>query len=110
MLGQMDKTARRDSVVNSIARFHPEIAGPGLVDDHESMFWDSYPWMNGGTFSFLHPGQQSTLFRHAIGPEGNIHFAGEHCSLYSAWIQGAIESSLRTVEEIVAKLPSSYHL
>jgi monoamine oxidase len=30
-----------------------------------------------------------------IKPEGRIHFAGEHASLYHAWIQGAFESGLR---------------
>ncbi len=102
VLGSLSEAARRDVVVRSISRFHPEIANAGMVDDSKSVFWDASPWMNGGTFSFLHPGQHESLYQHAIEPESNIHFAGEHCSLYSAWIQGAIESACRTVEEVVS--------
>jgi len=36
----------------------------------------------------------------AAKPEGRIHFAGEHLSNYSGWMQGALESGLRTVSEI----------
>jgi monoamine oxidase len=28
------------------------------------------------------------------------HFAGEHCSLYHAWIQGALEPGLRAAQAI----------
>lgn len=33
-------------------------------------------------------------------PEGRILFAGEHCSLYHAWIQGALESGLNAARAI----------
>ncbi|HEX8499137.1 MAG TPA: FAD-dependent oxidoreductase [Pyrinomonadaceae bacterium] len=35
-------------------------------------------------------------------PEGRVHFAGEHCSLYASWMNGALESgnrAARAVEE-----------
>ena len=35
-----------------------------------------------------------------MAPEGRIHFAGEHTSLYHAWIQGALESGIRAAKEI----------
>ena len=35
-----------------------------------------------------------------VKPEGRIHFAGEHCSLYHAWIQGALESGIRAARAI----------
>jgi monoamine oxidase len=38
---------------------------------------------------------QTLLHEDIIKPEGRIHFAGEHASLYHAWIQGAFESGLR---------------
>ena len=37
--------------------------------------------------------------------EGNLYFAGEHCSLDPGWIQGAIKSALEVVEEIVKAKP-----
>jgi len=35
-----------------------------------------------------------------VAPEGRVHFAGEHCSLYHAWIQGALESGIRAAKEV----------
>jgi len=35
-----------------------------------------------------------------VRPEGRILFAGEHCSLYHAWIQGALESGIRAARQI----------
>jgi monoamine oxidase len=40
------------------------------------------------------PGEQTLLHDEIVKPEGRIHFAGEHASLYRAWIQGAFESGL----------------
>jgi monoamine oxidase len=102
IMGGLNDEERKNVVIRTMSRFHPEIAKNGMVDDHASMFWDTYRW-SGGSFSFLFPGQQTTLYKYAIQPEGNIHFAGEHCSLYNAWIQGALVSALRAVEEVVAK-------
>ena len=49
----------------------------------------------GGAFALFDPGQQTLLHDEIVKPEGRIHFAGEHASLYHAWIQGAFESGLR---------------
>ena len=35
--------------------------------------------------------------------EGNLFFTGEHCSIDHGWIQGAIISSLKVIEELVTK-------
>ena len=41
-----------------------------------------------------------TDFVTAISAEGRIHFAGEHLSPWSSWMQGALSSGLRAVKEI----------
>ena len=46
------------------------------------------------------PEQQTELQADIVQPEGRIHFAGEHCSLYHAWIQGALEIGIRAAREI----------
>ncbi len=81
---------------------HPEIKDPGIVDDDASIFWDSYEYTR-GAFSFLNPGDQISLYPHTFTPEGSVFFAGEHCSLENAWIQGALISALRAVEQIVSR-------
>jgi len=42
------------------------------------------------------PGQLRLLQPDIAKSEGKIHFAGEHTSLKHAWIEGAIESGIRT--------------
>ena len=39
-------------------------------------------------------------FGRGIAPDGRIHFAGEHLSQWSSWMQGALASGLRAVKEI----------
>jgi monoamine oxidase len=36
----------------------------------------------------------------AVSPDERIHFAGEHLSAFSSWMQGALSSGLRAVKEI----------
>jgi len=44
-------------------------------------------------------GQLEELQPFIPSPEGRIHFAGEHTSLKHAWIEGAVESGIRTALE-----------
>ncbi|GAA1981704.1 FAD-dependent oxidoreductase [Catenulispora subtropica] len=55
-----------------------------------------------GEAAVLTPNQLTQLHP-AIGtPEGPLHFAGEHTSLKHAWIEGALESAVRTALEVNA--------
>ncbi|MER5867812.1 FAD-dependent oxidoreductase [Kitasatospora sp. NPDC002040] len=49
------------------------------------------------------PGQLHELHPAARLPEGRVHFAGEHTSLKPAWIEGALESAVRTFLEVNAR-------
>ena len=64
----------------------------------------SYAWgldpYAGGAFSTFKPEQEVELSPYIATPEGRIHFAGEHTALPHCWIQGAIESGIRTAMEI----------
>ena len=51
-------------------------------------------------FALFEPGQEAILHADIVRPEGRVHFAGEHCSLWHAWIQGALESGVRAAREI----------
>ncbi|MGE7438483.1 flavin monoamine oxidase family protein [Kitasatospora sp. NPDC001175] len=46
------------------------------------------------------PGQVHDLHPAARTVEGRVHFAGEHTSLKPAWIEGALESAVRTFLEV----------
>jgi len=98
-LGELDCTARAESVIDAVSKIHPELHSH--VDDAASMFWDDYEWA-GAAFSFLRPNDMKEYYADAIRPEAGIHFAGEHCSMDQAWMQGAALSALRVVDEIVS--------
>ncbi|WP_371502246.1 FAD-dependent oxidoreductase [Kitasatospora sp. NBC_00374] len=49
------------------------------------------------------PGQLHELHPAARTVEGRVHFAGEHTSLKPAWIEGALESAVRTFLEVHAR-------
>jgi monoamine oxidase len=101
-MGALSPAHRKVQTMEAISRFHPEISKPGMIDDHASIFWDETRWMRGGAYSFLEPLQQFEMVSQASTNEGNLYFAGEHCSLDNAWIQGAILSALNATESIVS--------
>jgi monoamine oxidase len=60
--------------------------------------WGADPWQR-GAFALHTPGQMAFIETLAAR-EGRIHFAGEHTSAWTGWMQGAFESARRVVEEI----------
>jgi monoamine oxidase len=98
-LAALSPADRAQAVIDGVARYHPELAEPGMVKDFATISWDNDPW-SCGAYGEPIVGQ-TPLFRKGIRPEGNVHFAGEHLSHQPAWIQGALVSALRAVEEIV---------
>ncbi|WP_260610955.1 FAD-dependent oxidoreductase, partial [Streptomyces sp. WAC06614] len=63
----------------------------------QSWMRDPYAY---GEASVLLPGQHTELFPHVRTPEGRLHFAGCHTSVKPAWIEGALESAVRTALEV----------
>ena len=62
--------------------------------------WDNDEWTRGAS-AYYKPGQFGSLLPHVVRPEGRIHFAGEHTSVWiDGWMQGAIESGNRVALEV----------
>jgi monoamine oxidase len=77
---------------------------PGIRDHYEggaSYCWDNDEWARGG-FAWFRPGQMSSLLPHVAAAEGRVHFAGEHTSAWSGWMEGALESGNRAAREVNA--------
>jgi monoamine oxidase len=91
---------REALALEHLSRVHPQLAKSGAVTRSASWSWDNHPWST-GAFAWFMPGQHSALHRNVIAPEGRVHFAGEHASLSHTWMQGAFESALRAVREIL---------
>jgi len=99
-LASLPHQERVTSVLLHLSRVHPQLREPDIVRESASWSWDNHPY-SGGAFAWFMPGQHSSLHRHIIAPAGRIYFAGEHASLTHTWMQGALESGLRAVREML---------
>jgi monoamine oxidase len=95
--GAMDPETRIEEALDDVSRIHPWIREE--FECGESYAWYGDRWAR-GAFAMFAPEQQTELQADIVKPEGRILFAGEHCSLYHAWIQGALESGIRAAREI----------
>lgn len=90
--GSLGPDDRILQALEDVAEIHPQVLEEFEVG--ASWMWQDDEFA-GGAFALFAPGQQTLLYDEIIRPEGRIYFAGEHASLYHAWIQGALESGLR---------------
>jgi monoamine oxidase len=77
---------------------------PGLRDQVIAGYakvWHEDPWQK-GAFAGLAP-HEIHFWPAARMPEGRVHFAGEHTSLWTGWQNGAFESAERCVQEITSR-------
>lgn len=95
--GAMDLETRLEEALDDVSKIHPRIREE--YETGASHAWYGDRWAR-GAFVLFSPEQQTQLQEDIVRPEGRIHFAGEHCSLYHAWIQGALESGIRAAKEI----------
>lgn len=87
-------------VLRHLSPIHPQLSREGMVLDRKVWNWDTHRW-SAGAYAWFMPGQHTELYRHVIEPEGRIFIAGEHSSLNHSWMQGALESGVRAVNEVL---------
>lgn len=69
------------------------------------MTWEDDPWVQGG-YAYFDPGFDPRMREWLARPHGRIIFAGEHTSMnWQGYMNGAVESGLRAVEEVCAMVP-----
>ncbi len=85
--GAMDEETMIEQALEDVGAIHPGIRDEFEVGAVKDWYGDPYAR---GAFALFEPEQQTRLYDHIVAPEGRIHFAGEHTSLYHAWIQGAL--------------------
>jgi monoamine oxidase len=83
---------------NLFQRLLPGIRGQIVGVAHRA--WQEDPWAGGG-WGWTQPGELQWMFPAMRRPDGRVHFAGEHTSLWIAYMNGAIESGERAVGEIL---------
>ena len=93
----MDDEERIEQALEDVAKIHPEVLEEFEVGATHAWYDDPYAR---GAFALFEPEQETRLQADIVRPEGRVYFAGEHCSLWHAWIQGALESGIRVAREI----------
>ena len=79
-------------------RLLPGIRGQIAGVAHKA--WQEDPWAGGG-WGWVQPGELRGMFPAMRRIEGRVHFAGEHTSIWAAWMNGALESAERVAAEIL---------
>ncbi len=88
-------------VVAELAKVHPVLKQhPEYVTKVLRWSWDNHPWSS-GAYAFFRPGEHLDHHSALLEPEDRVILAGEHTSLNHSWMEGALESALRSVKHIV---------
>ena len=95
--GAMDEETRLEEALDDVVQIHPRVRD--VFEVGASHAWHNDRWAS-GAFALFAPEQQTQLQADIVQPEGRVYFAGEHCSLHHAWIQGALESGIRAAREV----------
>jgi monoamine oxidase len=91
------KDGRLRFVLAEMGKVHPGV--DKYYEKGLSKSWQDDPWARGAYASFL-PGQMTGWLPRIVRPEGRIHFAGEHTSIFPGTMEAAIESGVRAAREI----------
>lgn len=84
----------------ALRRMEDLFAGLGRqYQDGTSYVWHEDEFAR-GAYTYFGVGQITELLPIAQRPEGRIHFAGEHTSVWHGWMNGALESGNRVAVEI----------
>jgi monoamine oxidase len=88
-----------------------EKAYPGATKERNGkvsrFHWPSFPWTK-SSYSCYKPGQWTTIAGAEGLPEGNLYFAGEHCSYdFQGYMNGAAQSGADTAKAIMGQLSGS---
>jgi monoamine oxidase len=93
-----ERSQRLAAWTQLIARFLPDL--PNQIAATYEKVWHEDPWQK-GAFALLEQNEFRTIWPAARRPEGRVHFAGEHTSVWFAWQNGALESAERCVQEVL---------
>ena len=100
-LDAMAEDDRLRFVLAEMEKVHPGVAR--YFEGGRTKSWQDDRWAR-GAYTWFRTGQMTSWLPRIIRPEGRIHFAGEHTSIFPATMEGAIESGVRAAREIGEEL------
>ncbi len=103
-LAHMDLTVATQTTRDQLDRVWPGVAAAGLPGDGLRSAWATDPYSLGG-YTCYRVGEWSAFLGSEAPREGNLFFAGEHCSqVYQGYMEGACETAEQVVWEILTDL------
>jgi monoamine oxidase len=100
-----------DMSPDDCVKFGKEIAAEAFPKMHVNFEkgvacrWALERWSR-GAFAVFRPGQMASMMPEIPRPEGRVHFAGEHTSAWTGWMEGALESGERAAREVINDGPA----
>ena len=85
-------------VLNHLDEIYP--GARAACVDVELYDWAADPFAGGG-FPYYAPGYALNHSQHLARSEGNVHFAGDYAADWFGFIEGALESAERAVNEVI---------
>lgn len=102
-ISSIPQKSRETEILKTLEKLHPGIGN--LVTDFVHISWDQEESPGGGAFAFFAPGDHArymSAMRQSFPREKpRVFFAGEHLSVAHAWLQGAIDTALKAVQQIL---------
>ena len=99
-MSNMERSRALNAGVRAVSSIFPDLTANFVKG---SVYrWALDPWSR-GAFAVFRPGQMSALMPEIPRPEGRLHFAGEHTSVWMGWMEGALESGGRAAREVLGK-------
>lgn len=99
ILDSKPESERLDFALEHLEKIHPGMRAH--FEGGTSYSWGKDFWTGGG-YPEWNPGQLTDLVPLFARAEGRIHFAGEHTSMLSRTMEGALESGNRAAREVHA--------
>jgi monoamine oxidase len=96
----MDALAPEQQLPQLLQRWEKILPGVSAYQGKTTSYsWAKDPWSRSG-WAYPTEDQEKRFFDELGKSEGKVYFAGEHTSTTRGWMQGALESGLRTAQEI----------
>ena len=103
-LAQMDLARATQATQDQLDQVWPGMAAAALPGDGLRSAWGTDPHSLGG-YTCYRVGEWSTFLGSEAPREGNLFFAGEHCSrVYQGYMEGACETAEQVAWEILTDL------
>ena len=107
----MNDAERTDIVLRALRPLHPTLDESCVIEVAHHC-WDQQSSPGNGAFAYFRPGEHDRYqpwlgCHYPAKDQPRVFFAGEHLSIAHAWIQGAIQTALTAVCEVMkAPVPS----